>query len=43
MDSVTREEFLINWHVHTGYYVYYLKFNRNENNSRRKTLLRRIT
>lgn len=31
MDSVTGEEFIINWNAHTGSYVYYLKFNRNEN------------
>lgn len=31
MDSVTGEEFIINWNAHTGSYIYYLKFNWNEN------------
>lgn len=31
MDSVTGEEFIINWNALTGSYIYYLKFNWNEN------------
>lgn len=31
MDSVTGEEFIIKRNAHTGSYIYYLKFNWNEN------------